>query len=45
MSESYESREVFDGHYAIYADDKDTAIKIAQDIRAEKIAEKEGVKM
>ena len=40
-----ENCELYDGCYIVFADNKDQAIKIAQDIRAEKIAEREGVKV
>ena len=40
-----ESTEYYDGYYVVFADNKDQAIKIAQDIRAEKMAEREGVKV
>ena len=33
----------YDNTYVVYAESKDTAIKIAQDIRAQYLAEKEGI--
>ena len=33
----------YDGHYIIYADSPDQAIKIAQDMRAEKLAKEKGI--
>ena len=37
--------EDYEDHYIVFADNKEVAIKIAQDIKAEKLAEKNGVKL
>ena len=43
--EATESYESYEDHYIVYADSKEDAIKIAQDLKAEKLAEKSGVKL
>ena len=43
--EAIENYENYEGNYIVFADSKEVAIKIAQDLKAEKLAEKSGVKL